>query len=126
MGLGRGTAERKNRRFRNLTLHSKIAITATLILIFGGGILIFLFEYGNPLTIGNMYLFDKLQVSLFQSVTTRTAGFATVAQQDLTNASSILCLLLMFGSKRTLTPWLVSVFSLALPLIILVINVFPA
>ena len=36
------------------------------------------------------------------------------------------CLLLMFCSKRTLTPWLVSVFSLALPLIILVINVFPA
>jgi trk system potassium uptake protein TrkH len=41
-------------------------------------------------------LFDKLQVSLFQSVTTRTAGFATVPQQDLTNASSLLCLLLMF------------------------------
>ena len=36
------------------------------------------------------------------------------------------CLLLMFCSKRTLTPWLVSVFSLALPLIILVINIFPA
>ena len=36
------------------------------------------------------------------------------------------CLLLMFVSKRTLTPWLVSVFSLALPLLILLINVFPA
>ncbi len=36
------------------------------------------------------------------------------------------CLLLMFCSKRTLTPWLVSVFSLTLPLIILVINTFPA
>ena len=36
------------------------------------------------------------------------------------------CLLLMFCSKRTLTPWLVSVFSLALPLLILLINVFPA
>ena len=36
------------------------------------------------------------------------------------------CLLLMFCSKRTLTPWLVSVFSLALPVIILIINVFPA
>lgn len=36
------------------------------------------------------------------------------------------CLLLMFCSKRTLTPWLVSVFSLALPLIILLINTFPA
>lgn len=96
MGLGKGTAGKKNRSFRNLSLHSKIAITATLILIFSGGILIFLFEYNNPLTIGNMSLFDKIQVSLFQSVTTRTAGFATIPQQDLTNASSILCLLLMF------------------------------
>ena len=96
MGLGNETAGRKHRRFRNLSLHSKIAITTTLILIFGGGILIFLFEYDNPLTIGDMSLFDKIQVSLFQSITTRTAGFATVPQQNLTNASSILCLLLMF------------------------------
>ena len=82
--------------FRNLTLHSKIAISTTLVLIFGGGLLILLFEYRNPLTIGKLSLVDKIQVSLFQSVTTRTAGFATVPQQDLTNASSILCLLLMF------------------------------
>ena len=87
----------KNRKiFANLTLHSKIAISTTLALIVGGGILIFLLEYGNPLTIGGLSLFDKLQVSFFQSITTRTAGFATVPQQDLTNASSILCLLLMF------------------------------
>lgn len=82
--------------FRNLTLHSKIAIVTTLILVFGGGALIFLFEYHNPLTIGNLSLFDKIQVSLFQSVTTRTAGFATVPQENLTNGSAILCLLLMF------------------------------
>lgn len=96
MGFGKGTAGQKCRGFRNLTLHSKIAITTTLILIFGGGILIFLLEYNNPLTIGNLSLFDKVQVSLFQSVTTRTAGFATIPQQDLTNATSILSLLLMF------------------------------
>lgn len=36
------------------------------------------------------------------------------------------CLLLVFVSKRTLTPWLVSVFSLVLPLWILLINTFPA
>ena len=36
-----------------------------------------------------------------------------------------LCLLLMFASKRTLTPWLVSVFSLILPLLILITNTFP-
>lgn len=81
---------------RSLTLHSKIAIWTTLILILGGAVLIFAFEYNNPATIGNMSLFDKIQVSLFQSVTTRTAGFASVPQENLTNASSILCVLLMF------------------------------
>lgn len=95
-GYGKSTAVKKYRGFRNLSLHSKIAIVTTLILIFGGGILILLFEYDNPLTIGNLSIFDKIQVSLFQSISTRTAGFATVPQQDLTNASSILCLLLMF------------------------------
>ncbi len=96
MGLGKRTAIKKHKCFQTLSLHSKIAIVTTLILILGGGILIFLFEYDNPLTIGNLSVFDKIQVSLFQSVTTRTAGFATVPQQNLTNASSILCLLLMF------------------------------
>ena len=86
----------RRRLFRNLTLHSKIAITATVILILGGALLFFLFEYNNPMTIKEMTLFDKLQVSLFQSVTTRTAGFATIPQQNMTNASTILCLLLMF------------------------------
>ena len=41
-------------------------------------------------------------------------------------AITALCLLLMFTSKRTLTPWLVSVFSLAIPLLILITNIFPA
>ena len=95
IGVGKTLPRKKYKRFQNLSLHSKIAISTTLILIFGGGILIFLFEYHNPLTIGNLSVFDKIQVSLFQSVTTRTAGFATIQQQDMTNASSVLCLLLM-------------------------------
>jgi trk system potassium uptake protein TrkH len=41
-------------------------------------------------------LFDKIQVSLFQSVTTRTAGFATVPQENLTNASAAVSIILMF------------------------------
>ena len=41
-------------------------------------------------------------------------------------ALTALCLLLMFISRRTLTPWLVSMFTLALPLLILVTNIFPA
>lgn len=82
--------------FRRLTLHSKIVVAATAILIFGGAVLIFLFEYDNPATIGELSLFDKLQVSLFQSVTTRTAGFASVPQESLTTASAVVCMLMMF------------------------------
>ena len=87
---------KKARSFRALTLHSKIAITATLILIFLGAAFIFAFEYNNPQTMGEYTLLQKMEVSLFQSVTTRTAGFATVPQENLTNASAIVCLLLMF------------------------------
>lgn len=86
----------KNRKiFRHLTLHSKIAITVTASLILAGAILIFIFEYANPLTIGEMNLFDKIQVSFFQSVTTRTAGFASVPQENLTNASAAVSVILM-------------------------------
>ena len=41
-------------------------------------------------------------------------------------AVTAVCLLLMFISRRTLTPWIVSLVSLALPLVILVTNIFPA
>ena len=82
--------------FRDLTLHSKITITATLALTLIGAAMILIFEYDNPKTIADLSLFDKIQVSLFQSVTTRTAGFASVPQENLTNASSVFCLLLMF------------------------------
>lgn len=88
--------KRKVRFFRDLTLHSKIAITTTLILILAGAAAIFAFEYNNPQTMGNYTLFQKIEASLFQSVTTRTAGFATLPQENLTNASAIVCLLLMF------------------------------
>lgn len=88
--------QKKKKRFSHLTLHSKIVLSATLVLILSGAILIFLFEGNNPETIGNLSLSQKIQVSLFQSVTTRTAGFATVPQENLTNASSFLCLVLMF------------------------------
>ncbi|MBQ3028085.1 MAG: potassium transporter KtrB [Lachnospiraceae bacterium] len=82
--------------FANLTLHSKIALSATGILLFTGAVLFFVFEYNNPETIGNFSIFGKMQAAWFQSVTTRTAGFATVPQQNLTDASSIVSLFLMF------------------------------
>ena len=41
-------------------------------------------------------------------------------------ALTAVCLLLMFVSRRTLTPWMVSLFSLAVPVLILVTNIFPS
>ena len=87
---------KKNRRiFRHLSLHSKIALTATAVLLLSGTLLFLAFEYNNPKTIGELSLFDKLQVAAFQSVTTRTAGFASVPQENLTGASAALSVLLM-------------------------------
>lgn len=82
--------------FKGLTLHSKIVLSATIILIFGGALFILLFEYNNNLTIGTYGLFDKVQISIFQSITTRTAGFATIPQENLLNSTSLVCLILMF------------------------------
>lgn len=81
---------------QKLTLHSKIVLLMTTLLIITGAIAFFIFEYNNKLTLANRSLFDKIQLSFFQSVTTRTAGFATLPQQNLTNTSAIISLVLMF------------------------------
>ena len=109
---------------RMLTLHSKIVLSATFSLIIFGALFILLFEYNNPLTLEKYSLFDKIQISLFQSITTRTAGFATLPQENLTNASVLICMLLMFiggspvgtaGGIKTIT--FVSLLAVAIALI---------
>ena len=74
---------------------TKIVLSITSFLILFGTILIFLFEYHNPATMESLSLPQKIQASLFQSVTTRTAGFETVAQGALTDASSLVSMFLM-------------------------------
>lgn len=94
--VARVIKDKKKRNFRFLTLHSKIAIWVTISLIATGTILFMIFEYNNPDTIGGYTFFGKLQASFFQSVTTRTAGFATIAQENFTDSSAIVSLFLMF------------------------------
>ena len=86
----------KKRRFRFLTLHSKLALSSTAILLGTGTLLFMIFEYNNGATIGSFSFFEKLGACFFQSVTTRTAGFATVPQENLTNGSAFVSLILMF------------------------------
>ena len=74
---------------------TKIVLSITAFLILFGTVLIFLFEYHNPATMEELSLPQKIQASLFQAVTTRTAGFETVAQGALTDASSLVSMFLM-------------------------------
>lgn len=91
--------KKKKIRFRNfgkkLKLHTKLVLLVTAILLFGGALLLFILEYNNPDTIGNMSLGDKILNSLFQSVTLRTAGFFSYSQAGMSDSSTMLCLVLM-------------------------------
>lgn len=80
----------------HLPLHTKMVLFMTLSLIVGGALLIFLLEYNNPETLGNLPWWQKIQAALFQSVTTRTAGFLTISQAGLRKATAMICCLLMF------------------------------
>lgn len=82
--------------FSKLALHSKLVICTTLILIFGGMFFILILEYNNKATIGSMPFWEKVMASLFQSVTTRTAGYLTIPQESMHDTTSFLCILLMF------------------------------
>ena len=92
----RGIRRQGLRSLKSLTLHSKIALPATALLILLGTAGVWLFEHDNPLTLGALSPGQQLQAALFQSVTTRTAGFATVPQENLRNPTALLSLLLMF------------------------------
>ncbi len=75
--------------------HTKLALAATAVLIFGGALLVFVMEYGNPATLGELPLGEKLMASLFQSVTLRTAGFQTIPQQSFRDGTCMVFLVLM-------------------------------
>lgn len=82
--------------FKKLTLHTKIVLTMTALFIFGGALLILIFDFNHPDSLGTMPLGEKILCALFQSVTTRTAGFLTVPQENFTNATQLLSMVLMF------------------------------
>lgn len=87
----------KNRSIWSLlSLHSKIVLVMTAFLLIFGTVSYFIFEYQNSATIGSFTAGQKILASLFQSVTTRTAGFVTIPQKGLTTPSIIVTLFLMF------------------------------
>lgn len=81
---------------KRISLHSRIVLKTSAILIALGTISILFFEYSNPQTLGGLSGTYKLWAALFQSVTTRTAGFNTISLADMRETSLILVMLFMF------------------------------
>ena len=84
------------RYLESLSLHTKIALISTFVLIFGGMTVIFILEFQNPLTLKSLPFSQKILASFFQSVTLRTAGFATVDMASLHQATKFFMSIIMF------------------------------
>ncbi len=80
--------------FKKYLLHSKIVLATTLGLTVVGTLLFLIFE--NNATLAGMTPIEKLLGALFASVTPRTAGFNTVDTGAMSNAGTLLTMLLMF------------------------------
>lgn len=88
----------QKRRFKWFRLHTKLVLIGTGALITLGTLLFLILEYNNPLTLGGMSFPQKIVNALFQSVSLRTAGFSTIDQYALHDASKGISILLMvFG-----------------------------
>ncbi|MGN0107391.1 MAG: potassium transporter TrkG, partial [Hominilimicola sp.] len=85
----------KKKSWKKLSVYSKIVLLSTAILILLGAVVYFIFEYKNPETMGNDTIMQRILSSLFQSVTTRTAGFDTLGQNSLTDLSKLWGIVLM-------------------------------
>ena len=83
------------RSFKKFSVYTKLVLLTTAVLLLGGMALILLTEWNNPATIGNMNIGGKLLNSFFQSVTLRTAGFASFDQAGLTESGKAVSLVLM-------------------------------
>ena len=83
------------RSFRKLSVYTRLVLLTTLTLLLGGMAAICLLEWNNPATLGDMVWADKLLNGWFQSVTLRTAGFASVDQAALSDGGKAVSMVLM-------------------------------
>ncbi|MGE5606394.1 MAG: TrkH family potassium uptake protein [Bacteroidota bacterium] len=83
-------------QLRRLSLHTKLVIKMTLMLLLSGTIIIFLFEMTNFKTIAGLNWNGKLLGALFQSITPRTAGYNSLDMSQLRIGTWFILIVLMF------------------------------
>ena len=82
-------------RWRRLSVYTRLVLVTTGVLLLGGFLVTLALEWSNPGTLGTLGAGEKLLTAMFQSVTTRTAGFFTVDQGALTDSGKLVSILLM-------------------------------
>ena len=85
----------EKRRWRALSVYSRMVLLITAALLVLGCLFILAAEYENPATLGPMPLGEKVLNALFQSATVRTAGFDALGQAGLHDPAKAMSLLLM-------------------------------
>lgn len=83
------------RTFKKFSVYTKLVLVATGIIIFLGATVFLLLEWDNPGTLGGMPWWQKILNAFFQTVTLRTAGFVSVDQGLLTDASKAFGMIIM-------------------------------
>jgi len=105
---------------KELTLHTKIVVITTVILLVSGTLFVFIFEYSNLTTMANNTLGEKLLKSAFQSTTLRTAGFSSINQNEMTTVTKLISICYMFvgGSPGSTAGGIKNVTSLIVILLV--------
>ena len=110
------------RIWKDFSLHTKLVLTMTIILLVTGTLFIYILEHNNITVMGNDNEGTKLLKSAFQSTTLRTAGFSTINQSELTTAGKFISICYMFvGGSPASTSGGIKTTTLAI-LVLCVIN----
>ena len=83
------------RSFKKFSVYTKLVLIMTGGILLIGTVVILLLEWNNPGTFGNMPVWQKLMNAFFQTGTLRTAGFVTVDQGALRDATKVFSILIM-------------------------------
>ena len=112
------------REDRRLSVHSRVVLITSAVLVVVGVVSVAFFEWTNPNTLGGQSLNARAAMSLFQGVTPRTAGFSTVSYPDMREPTLLVQVVLMFiGTAPTSTGGGIKVTTLALVVLIVVAQV---
>ena len=113
-----------NREDRRLSVHSRLVLVTSAVLLAVGILSVAVMEWSNPGTLGGESLNARVAMSVFQGVTPRTAGFATVSYPEMRDPTLVVQTVLMFiGAAPTSTGGGIRVTTVALVVLLLAAQV---